>query len=123
MLKKRTNSVIPQFEAIQTLQYHTVLMVKMPLTGKNYSARALYKQEQKIMWNYNELQQMKIKRVLCVYTVFSQKKAPNGESVAPLPLCLVTCCLQYEIGFDMTKWITQAVCNEIHILSSLSFGF
>lgn len=66
---------------------------------------------------------MKIKRILCIYAIISQKKAPNGESVALLPLFLVTCCLQYEIGFDMTKWIAQTVCNEIQILSSLSFWF
>ena len=40
-----------------------------------------------------------------------------------LLLFLITCCLKYEIGFDMTKWIAQAVCNEIQILSSLSFWF
>lgn len=45
--KKRTNSVTPQFEAFQTIEYHTVLMEKTLLKGKNYSARALYKQEQK----------------------------------------------------------------------------
>ena len=43
------NSVIPQFEAIQTTQSHTVLMVKMLLNRRNYSARALYKQEQEML--------------------------------------------------------------------------
>lgn len=76
-----------------------------------------------MLWNCDELQQMKIKRILCFYTTVSQKKVPNVEFVALLPLFLVTCCLQYEIGFDMTKWIAQAVCNEIQILSSLSFWF
>lgn len=46
-VKKRTNSVTPQFEATQTIKYHTVLMEKMLPKGNNYSARALYKQEQK----------------------------------------------------------------------------
>lgn len=55
-------------------------------------------------------------RGLCVYTMVSQKKAPSGEPVALL-LFLVTC-LQYKIGFDMTKPIAQAVCNEIQIFLS-----
>lgn len=34
---------------------------------------------------------------------------------------LVTCFLQCEIDFDLIKWLAQAVCNEIAILSSPSF--
>lgn len=53
-----------------------------------------------------------------VYLYRSFRKAPNVEFVALLLLFLITCCLKYEIGFDMTKWIAQAACNEIQILSS-----
>lgn len=49
-------------------------MVKLLLNRKNYSARALYKQEQEMLWNCDELQQMKIKGILCICTVVSQEK-------------------------------------------------
>lgn len=113
-VSKRANSVTSPSEAIQTIKYRTVLMAKMPMKGK------IIQQEHCVNKNKTEYGITRAAtdedRGLCIYTMVSQKKAPSGEPVALL-LFLVTC-LRYEIGFDMTKWIAQAVCNEIQILLS-----
>lgn len=100
-VSKRANSVTSPSEAIQTIKYHTVLMAKMPMKGK------IIQQGYCVNRNKTEYGIRRTvtdeDRGLCVYTMVSQKKAPSGETVTLL-LFPVTC-LQYEIGFDMTKWI------------------